>query len=206
MTTITRLLNISVLAAALAMFVPATALAQAQEREGFWFGFGLGAGSADVTCDDCDNDENDRETGAAGSLRAGWTLNSRVLLGIEGSAWTKNEEEDGADVTINMYNVSGTVTLYPSETAGFFLKGGAGLAFVNSEIKGSNTTIESDMGNGLGLLAGIGYDFRLGRRVRLTPALDAYYGNIGDVKIEGETLATGWKQNVVALTIGLTFP
>lgn len=206
MTAIIRFVKLGVLAAALTAFVPATALAQAQERQGFWFGFGAGVGSADATCDDCDDEDNDRETGAAGSLRAGWTLNSRVLLGVEGSAWTKSEDEDGADVTINIYNVSGTVTLYPSETAGFFVKGGAGLAFVNSKYKEGNTTIDSDLGNGLGLLAGIGYDFRLGRRVRLTPALDAYYGNIGEVKIEGETLATGWKQNVVALTIGLTFP
>lgn len=206
MTAIIRFVKLGVLAAALTAFVPATALAQAQERQGFWFGFGAGVGSADATCDDCDDEDNDRETGAAGSLRAGWTLNSRVLLGVEGSAWTKSEDEDGADVTINIYNVSGTVTLYPSETAGFFVKGGAGLAFVNSKYKEGNTTIDSDLGNGRGLLAGIGYDFRLGRRVRLTPALDAYYGNIGEVKIEGETLATGWKQNVVALTIGLTFP
>ena len=206
MTAITRLVKIGVLAAALAVFVPATALAQAQEREGFWFGFGLGVGSADVTCDDCDNDENDRETGASGYLKAGWTLSPRVLLGIEGSAWTKKEEDSGTDITINMYNVSGTLTLYPSETAGFFVTGGAGLAFVNSKYEEGNTTVDSDMGNGLGLLAGIGYDFRLGRRVRLTPALDAYYGNIGDVTSGGETLATGWKQNVVALTVGLTFP
>jgi|688.fasta_scaffold246381_2 hypothetical protein len=206
MTAITRLVNISVLAAALAVFVPAIALAQVQEREGFWFGFGLGVGSAHASCDDCGDDDDDRETGGAGSLRAGWTLNSRVLLGIEGSAWTKTEDEDGTDITFNMYNVSGTVTLYPSETAGFFVKGGAGLAFVNSQYKDGNTTIDSDMGNGLGLLAGVGYDFRLGRRVRLTPALDAYYGNIGDVKFGDDTLATGWKQNVVALTIGLTFP
>jgi len=159
-----------------------------------------------VPCDDSENNENDRGTSASGYLKAGWTLSPRVLLGIEGSAWTKKEEDSGTDITINMYNVSGTVTLYPSETAGFFVKGGAGLAFVNSKYEEGNTTVDSDMGNGLGLLAGIGYDFRLGRRVRLTPALDAYYGNIGDVKIGGETLATGWKQNVVALTIGLTFP
>jgi hypothetical protein len=185
--------------------MPVAASAQTPEREGFWFGFGLGAGSADVTCDDCDGD-SDRETGGAGYLKAGWTLSPRVLLGIESSAWTKTKDEDGVDITLNMYNVSGTLTLYPSETAGFFVKGGAGLAFVNSKFKQGNTTIDSDMGNGLGLLAGIGYDFRLGRRVRLTPALDAYYGNIGDLKFADEALASGWKQNVVALTIGLTFP
>lgn len=203
MTTMIRVTTASVLAVALGAFVPDAAQAQAAEREGFWFGVAAGIGSADVTCDDC---EGDRETSAAGALRLGWTLNPRVLLGLETSAWTKTEDDDGADVSINMYNVSGTVTLYPSETTGFFLKGGAGLAFVNSEYKDGSTTIDSDMGNGLGLLAGIGYDFRLGRRVRLTPALDAYYGNIGDVKFSGETLATGWTQNVVALTVGLTFP
>lgn len=206
MTDIIRLVKTGLLAVAFAALLPMTALAQAPEREGFWFGVGAGIGSADVTCDDCDDDENDRERGGAGYLKAGWTLSPRVLLGIEGSAWTKKEEDAGTDITINMYNVSGTLTLYPSDTSGFFVKGGAGLAFVNSKYEEGNTTVDSDMGNGLGLLAGIGYDFRLGRRVRLTPALDAYYGNIGDVKIGGETLATGWKQNVVALTIGLTFP
>jgi len=204
-TNIGRLVGGGVLAIALSAAMPVAASAQTPEREGFWFGFGVGVGSADVTCDDCDGD-SDRETGGSGYLKAGWTLNPRVLLGIESSAWTKTEDEDGVDVTINMYNVSGTLTLYPSETAGFFVKGGAGLSFVNSKFKEGNTTTDSDMGNGLGLLAGIGYDFRLGRRVRLTPALDAYYGNIGDVKVGSETLATGWKQNVVALTIGLTFP
>lgn len=204
-TNIGRLVGRGALAIALVAAVSAPASAQTPERQGFWFGFGAGVGSADVTCDDCDGD-SDRETGGAGYLKAGWTLNPRVLLGIEGSAWTKTEDEDGVDVTISMYNVSGTVTVYPSETAGFFLKGGAGLAFVNSKFEEGNTTIDSDMGNGLGLLGGIGYDFRLGRRVMLTPALDAYYGNIGDVKIGDELLASGWKQNVVALTIGLTFP
>lgn len=202
---IARLAGGATLAFVLSVSLPGLASAQTPEREGFWFGFGAGVGSADVTCDDCDGD-SDRETGGAGYLKAGWTLNPRVLLGIEGSAWTRTEDEEGVDVTINMYNVSGTLTFYPSETAGFFVKGGAGMAFVNSKFEEGNTTIDSDMGNGLGLLAGIGYDFKLGRRVSMTPALDVYYGNIGDLKFAGEDLASGWKQNVVALTIGLTFP
>jgi hypothetical protein len=201
-TDLTRLAGGVGLALVLSASLPVAAAAQTAEREGFWFGFGAGVGSADVTCDG----DSDRETGGAGYLKAGWTLNPRVLLGLEASGWTKKEDEDGVDITLSMYNVSGTLTFYPSETTGFFVKGGAGLAFVNSKFEEGNTTIDSDMGNGLGLLAGIGYDFRLGNRVRLTPALDAYYGNIGDLTFADEEIASGWKQNVIALTIGLTFP
>lgn len=205
MTSLTDIVRFTAGAAlAFVLSVSLPSAASAQEREGFWFGFGAGVGSADVTCDDCDADA-DRETGGAGYVKAGWTLNPRVLLGIEGSAWTKTQDEDGIDVTVNMYNVSGTLTFYPSDTAGFFVKGGAGLAFVDTKLK-RGTTLDIDLGNGLGLLAGIGYELRLGNRVRLTPALDAYYGNIGDIRLAGEDVATGWKQNVVALTIGLTFP
>jgi Outer membrane protein beta-barrel domain len=202
MTDIFRPIGAGVLAVALSLFVPMTASAQAPNREGFWFGFGAGVGSADATCDDCDDEDNDRETGLAGYVKAGWTLNPRVLLGIEGSGWTKTED----DVTLRMYNVSGTLTFYPSDTSGFFVKGGAGVAFFDTEVEDGNITTKSDLGNGLGLIGGVGYDFRLGERVMLTPALDAYYGNIGDLKVNGETFASGWKQNVVALTIGLTFP
>lgn len=206
MTDMLRLIGAGLLATALTVFLPAAASAQAADREGFWFGFGAGVGSADATCDDCDDEDNDRETGLAGYVKAGWTLNPQVLLGIEGSLWTKKEEVEGADVTLSMYNVSGTLTFYPSETSGFFVKGGAGLAFTDSKIEEGNTTFDTDLGNGLGLTAGAGYDFRLGESVKLTPALDFYYGNIGDLKVGDQTFATGWKQNVIALTIGLTFP
>ncbi len=205
MTATSGVLRAAALASLLCVAGPVSAWAQTPVRDGFWIGFGLGAGSATATCDDdCDDDE--RETAPAGYVKAGWTLSERVLLGVDASLWSKSEDVEGVELAFSMYHVLGTLTLYPSASSGFFVKGGAGLAFVDTDFSEGRTTTTTELGNGLGLVAGAGYDIRLGRRVALTPAVDVYYGSIGDLKVSGETLATGWKQNVVAVTIGLTFP
>lgn len=189
---------------ALVVLLAAPVRAQDPPREGFWFALGAGAGSANVTCDDCDND--DRETGGAGYLAGGWALNRRVLLGLDLSLWTKTDDADGVDVTVNLYNFTGTVTVYPSATANFFLKAGAGAAFADSEFRVGSTLVSTELGSGVGLMAGAGYDIRLGRRLALTPAISYNYGNINDLTYEDEPIAFGFKQNWVAVTIGLTFP
>lgn len=89
---------------------PTAALAQAASREGFWCGIGGGAGRAEVTCDDCDDES--RKTGGSGYVKAGWTLNPRVLLGGELNVWTRREDLGDSDAWLTMYNASATVTLY----------------------------------------------------------------------------------------------
>ena len=58
---------------------------------------------------------------------------------------------------------------------------------------------------GLGLLAGAGYDLRVGRNISITPAVDVWYGQPGDLTFGSETLARNWKHNVVDFTVGITF-
>lgn len=193
-----------------ALLALATALAasdaSAQDRRGFTFGFGGGWGSANATCDDCG--KGDRENSGAGYFKAGYALNPQVVVGFEANVWSKTYSVPGldADGTLNMYNAAGTVTYYPQAKNGFFVKGGAGGGFLNMEIKNSGSSLSADMGKGLGLIGGAGYDIPLGRRVALTPAVNYWYGRLGSVKVLGETFATGWRQNVVDVTIGLTFP
>jgi hypothetical protein len=170
-----------------------------QVRRGFWIGLGGGGGSADVTCDDCEKGK--RETGGAGYVKLGGTLNQRVLLGGELTLWTKEQE----GVTVNLYNASATLTFYPRPSAGFFLKGGVGASFVDTEFREDSTRITADLGSGVGLLAGAGYDLRVGRNISLTPAVNFWYGAPGDLKFGKETIARNWKQNVVDLTLGVTF-
>ncbi|HKZ32150.1 MAG TPA: hypothetical protein VJ648_07310, partial [Vicinamibacteria bacterium] len=100
-----------------------------QERQGFWIGFGGGYGSAygEADCQDCDG--GDREGSFTGFLKLGGTLNDRVLLGVEGNAWVK--EQDGLTLTLGSF--TGTVTFYPQASSGFFLKGGVGLSYVDTE-------------------------------------------------------------------------
>lgn len=195
-----RLLKLGVWSLALALFSE-TALAadRPQTRKGFWVGLGVGYGSADVSCDDCES--GDREGSGAGFLKLGGTLNERVLLGGEVNLWTKEQE----GLTVNLYNVSATVTFYPKPSGGFFIKGGAGLSFVDTELREGNTVISVDLGSGFGALAGAGYDIRVARNISLTPAFNFYYGRPGNLKFGSETIATNWKQNVFDVSLGITF-
>ena len=83
-------------------FAPVASAGHPQERQGFWISFGAGVGSAKVTCDDCGGG---RETGPIGHVALGGTLNERLLLGVDASFWSKEQE----GVAVNLYN--GLVTL-----------------------------------------------------------------------------------------------
>jgi hypothetical protein len=134
--------------ASLASASAASAGSYPQERHGFWAGLGVGVGSANVTCDDCG--PSSRETGVAGYVKAGRTLNERLLLGGEVSIWSKEQE----GVTINLGNFAATLTLYPQPASGLFIKGGVGLSFVDTQFREGSTTVTVDPGYGLGLIAG----------------------------------------------------
>lgn len=177
----------------------ASAAPDPQERQGFWIGLGAGVGSAHATCDDCDGEG--RETGFAGNMRLGGTLNERLLLGAEVNGWSKEEE----GVTLDLYNFTGTLTFYPQASSGFFVKGGVGLAFLDTQFREGSTTVTVDLGTGLSLLAGAGYDIRVGRKISITPAVSFWYGWAAGAHGLGGPIFTLWKHNVVAFTVGVTF-
>lgn len=169
-----------------------------QERQGFWIGLGGGYGSAGVGCDGCDG--GDREGAFAGSLKLGGTLNERVLLGVESNGWIK--EQDG--ITLTLGSVTGTVTFYPQASSGFFLKGGVGASYISTDFSEGSLSVSASK-TGWGLLAGLGYDLRVGRNISITPAVNYYYGQPGDIEFDGETAFGGWSQDVVTFEIGITF-
>jgi opacity protein-like surface antigen len=168
-----------------------------QERQGFWIGLGGGYGSANVSCDDCDGE---REGAFVGSFKLGGTLNERVLLGVESNGWIKEQE----GITLTLGSLAGTVTFYPQASSGFFLKGGVGLSYIDTDFSEGSLSVSVSK-TGWGVLAGMGYDLRVGRNISLTPAFNYYYGKPGDIAFEGETVFGGWSQNVVSFEIGITF-
>jgi len=182
---------------ALLIGVPARA-AHPQERQGFWIGFGAGYGSASLDCDGCDT--SNREGSVTGFLKLGGTLSKQVLLGVEGNAWAKDQE----GVRLTLGNFSGTLTVYPQASAGFFLKVGAGLAYFDTSVtEGAVTTSVNK--TGFGFLAGAGYDLRVGQNVSITPCVNYYYGRPGNVTIAGELVFGSLRQNVFDFGLGVTF-
>lgn len=178
--------------------------AHAQNRSGGWVGFGGGIGSAGLTCEDCGSD--DRETSGVVYVNAGVTMSPKLLLGGEFNMWSKKSKDAdfGGEAQVNFYNLLATATFYPS-TSGFFVKGGAGVAFFDTDIKESGLSLTLDMGKGLGVIGGAGIDVPMGRIV-ITPAVNYWYASTGDLKYEGEALLTGLKHNVLAFTVGVKWP
>jgi len=169
-----------------------------QAREGFWIGFGAGYGSASVSTDEFPAEE--REGSFTGFLKLGGTLNPQVLLGVESNAWVKSQD----DIRLTLGSVTGTVTFYPKVTSGLFLKGGVGASYMSTQVFVDDTTVTVSK-TGWGLLAGLGYDVRVGRKVSITPSFNFHFGQPGDIRIDGELALPGWSQNVFEFAVGVTF-
>jgi len=179
--------------------------AYGQEHQGFGVGAGVGYGSADASCDECQN--AGREAVRTAYVTAGWTVTPRFLLGAEFNAWSDDDMNPAprVDMRLKVYGASATVIFYPRASSGFFIRGGVGASFVDTDFNVGVSAISADLGKGMGGVAGAGYDVRLGPRVSLTPAVNMRVGYIGDLRVEGETFVSGWKQNIVDVMIGLTF-
>ena len=129
------------------------------QRKGFWFNVGLGYGS--LGCKDCGY----REGALSGALALGGALSQKVSLGVGTNGWSKKDE----GVTETVGTLTAVIRFYPSRTGGFFLLGGLGLGSVHAS-SGPGSGTETC---GAALL-GLGYDFRIGTNVSLTPFVNGY--------------------------------
>jgi hypothetical protein len=144
-----------VLAVAGVSFSAVPAVAQhPQIRQGFWFNVGMGYGS--LGCDNC----GDRTGGLSGGLSLGGVLSPTVLFGVGTTGWTK--DESGVRLTVG--TLDARFRFYPKAAGGFFLTTGIGVGSIMASFGGS-----TDSETGLGLMLGLGYDFRIGDNLSLTP-------------------------------------
>jgi hypothetical protein len=175
--------------------------ASAQERKGVWFDFGVGIGSLGISATNFDDGRTG--TGVVG-LGLGWAATSRVLVGLDMRV-APVEIVGPIDSTVFAYNVGARVAYYPLARRGLFVKGTIGGSFTDVEIEQSGTTLTANVGKGLGLGTGVGYDVYVGRGFSLTPAVTYWYGRPGDFRFVGQTFFSDWSQNVVDVTIGVSF-
>jgi Autotransporter beta-domain len=145
-----------------------------QTREGFWISGGLGYGSLDTECEGC---ESERVSGVTALLAMGGTPGAGFLVGGELEGWAR--EVDGVDRTFG--HLSGVVYWYPQSSAGFFVKGGAGVATLGADAGPAGDFSES----GFAVHGGVGYDVRVGRNLSLTPAAGVFWSSLdaGDTHV-----------------------
>jgi hypothetical protein len=175
--------------------------ASAQERRGLWFEFDVGAGSVGVSAGNFDDSRG--PAGIAG-LGLGWALTPRVLLGVDYRV-TAFDVRGPLIGTVYVSNVGARVSYYPFPSHGFFVKGLLGGSSVDLEAEQSGTTLTDNVGKGVELGAGAGYDWYLGRGLSLTPSVTYWSGRSGDFRFLGQTFFTDWGQNVIDVTIGVSF-
>jgi len=167
-----------------------------QTRQGFWIGLGGGWGDAVLSCSpNCTFTQAAKGGAATGWLKLGGTLRRDVLLGVELNAWVKNVSGS----TESVGNASAAVYYYLVPDGGLFVKGGVGYATFRPS-SGSTTS-----GSGFGLVAGAGYDVRIGRNVSLTPVGNFFFGDDGHVTGGGLPVPQAVKHSVIELAVGITF-
>jgi hypothetical protein len=154
------------------------------DRNGFLVGFGVGL--ARVTADLPNVHQEGPDPAFGGSLRLGWALRPNLTFGYESSGTL-------GIIDCNVYTLG--ATYYP--WGGLYLRGGVGAGVATPEL----TTFTGDIPallhddqatqqnsgvpdrNGLGLLAALGYEWRLTRRFALGPQANFVYVNVGPNRI-----------------------
>jgi hypothetical protein len=165
------------------------------ERNGAVLGFNVGAGSAGVNVDlGGATASSDRETGEAGSLRLGYAVQQNLVLGFEANGWAKTFTSGGYDTKWSFGVGTLGATWYPAH-GGFFMRGGVGFGRAQVEFSNSQGTQLKAHDSGLGMTAGLGYEWRLTRTFALGPQVDFGYLDVGN----------GFTANYVNFTLGLNW-
>jgi hypothetical protein len=146
-------------------------------REGFYVGTGLGYGTLGIT------GGGNRHRGTTGYVKLGGAVRPNLLLGVEANGWDATDDR----VSIESGILVASLTYYPVPNSGFFLNGGPGMAGVEADQAGFSG--ETDMG--FGVLAGGGYDFRVGDMVSITPSLSYVWATFDEGEINDLQFAIG---------------
>lgn len=165
-----------------------------QTRQGFWIGLAGGTGNLSWNCDGCTSRDHG---GSTINIRLGGSPSQQFLLGGE----INELLVDLGTAEIGAGYVAFTVYWYPSATGGLFVKGGPGLGTYYRHTSDTVTARSTSAA----IQLGAGYDFRVGRKISISPMLTLWTSNKAYLKEEGVPIATGFRQYGVALQLGVTF-
>jgi hypothetical protein len=160
-------------------------------RQGFWYGFGFGVGKGQVHCSICADQSG---TDLTASLRAGGTLSKSWLLGGEFDFWTNSQDL----VTRRSWSLSAVGLWYPWPAGGAYAKGGIGITGYHA-----SDSVDVITASRLGLMLGVGYEWRIGKKYSLNPYFNYLYTLPGDLKFNEVVIADDARISSLQLGVGL---
>jgi hypothetical protein len=149
---------------AVILAVISIAPASAGAQSGVWVSAGGGAARNRVSCESCE--DINRYWGASGFVRVGGVVSENVLVGGELHFWQATIEDSDAYVR----GIQAVVLWYPSPPGGFFGQAGLGLSRIRNSFDVGGEIVRGGE-TGLGVTAGIGWDFPLKKGLYLTPRI-----------------------------------
>lgn len=160
-------------------------------RAGFWAAVGLGAGAESYDLRD-GLGYSSTLTEPTVSFRLGGTLGQHWRLGGEALVWFHSV--DGGTESLSSFLLVGQ--WYPMSTAGFYLKGGAGLG--RNGVDFNNGFGVADVG--FAVLGGAGWEIPVSRRFALVPAVD-----LAQHFYNGDRVNPGYRERLVQVGLGVLF-
>ncbi len=181
------------LAAGILLCTASSAAAQtAAVHQGFWLGAGLGVGSARLSCSIC---QGNRGGGTSGYLRAGFTITRQMLVGLEGNAWYRSQ--DNVDHSLN--SLQAVFLFYPGARSGLYVKTGLGLAKYTAKDGEDRVSSQALAGS-----VGLGYELRLARTFSIVPYAN-FMGSAGaDVRLNDSIAGLAANTSLLQFGLGLT--
>lgn len=183
-----------------------------QDRHGFWLSISPGYGWTSVSCNSgaaLSGCGVSGEHAVTGILRAGGTVSSHFLVGVEANSIQVGSHDPAIFIPesgrlfgspdVSFTTLTGIVVYYPVVSSGFFLRGGAGLSRVEID---SGADVSKD---GWAGLLGAGYDFRIARRISITPQASFSFAGLGAIDSELRGSTDSWDQREFVLSLGVTF-
>jgi len=171
------------------------------ERHGVWVDAALGVGWAHTSSDTL---RGRSQYGVDGIIALGGTFSSRVRAGIGWAQWT-TPLGGGRQTWITSYDI--LLYYYPIDQRPFFLEAALGsIDYSVVHARGERADSVYFSGSAWGPTVAVGWDASLGRGFSLRPRLSYSYGPPKSLHApDGTLIATGWKQHLLSLDVGLVF-
>ena len=182
---------------------PAEAPAIVAKAPRIFAGIGIGQGSFRFSCPSICT--GDRYWGWSGNARLGVSFGKLWLVGLEGTGWEDSRQpENTQPIKQTMWLLGPVAYFYPAPSQKLYLKLSLGVLHY-SQHNPDDPDNENDQftSTTFGASAGVGYDFRLAKRVYLSPFF-AFVGSAGGDVTQGNGNTVTTDPNFSLLQFGVS--